>query len=308
MSVKMMQAIRVHTFGGPEVLVLDQAPVPQPAAGQVLVRVMAAGVNPADWKMRAGLYQAWRPIPLPYTPGLEAAGTVEAVGPDVTDFKPGQAVFGPVSGGYAEYAIASAGDLQPKPANLTFEEAASVPIGALTAWGSLVEEAKVQPGQRVLVQGAAGGVGIFGVQLAHWKGAYVIGTASAGNADFVRSLGADQVVDYQAAPFENVIHDMDLVFDTVGGDVFERSLKVLRAGGVLVTIAAQAAPGMGQAQGVQVARGGRAPAGSLAQIAGLLAAGKVKTYVSAVLPLADAPKAHEMSQTGHTRGKIVLKI
>jgi len=308
MSDKMMQAIRFHDFGGPEVLVLEQVPVPQPEAGQVLVRVMAAGVNPADWKIRAGLYKPFRSLPLPFTPGLEAAGTVEAVGPDVTAFKPGQAVFGPMNGGYAEYAIAAAGDLQPKPTNLTFEEAASVPIGALTAWGSLIEEAKVQPGQRVLVQGAAGGVGMFGVQFAHWKGAYVIGTASAGNAEFVRSLGADQVINYQAAPFETLVHDLDIVFDTVGGEVFERSLKVLRKGGVLVTVAAQFAPDMGQAQGVRVARGGRAPTGALGQIAGLLAAGKVKTCVSAVLPLSDARKSHEMSQTGHTRGKIVLKI
>ena len=308
MSDKIMKAIRIHEFGGPEVLVLDQAPIPQPAAGQVLVRVVAAGVNPADWKMCAGLYQAWRPIPLPFTPGLEAAGTVEAVGPDVTAFKPGQAVFGPVTAGYAEFAIASAGDLQPKPDNLTFEEAASVPVGALTAWGSVIEGVKVQPGQRILVQGAAGGVGIFGVQLAHWKGAYVIGTASAGNTDFVRSLGADQVVDYQAAPFETVVHDLDIVFDTVGGEVFNRSLKVIRKGGVLVTVAAQFTPDQGQAEGVRVARGGRAPIEALAQIASLLAAGKIKTYVSAVLPLADARKSHEMSQTGHTRGKIVLKV
>ncbi len=308
MSEKMMQAIRYHDYGGPEVLVLEQAPVPQPEAGQVLVRVIAAGVNPADWKMRAGFFKAFRPLPLPYTPGLEAAGTVEAVGPGVTAFKPGQAVFGPVSGGYAEFALGSAGDLQPKPANLTFEEAASVPVCALTAWGSVIEEAKVQPGQRVLVQGAAGGVGMFGIQFAHWKGAYVIGTASAGNAEFVRSLGADQVIDYLAAPFETQVQDLDIVFDTVGGDVFQRSLKVVRKGGMLVTVAAQFTPDMGQAQGVRVAHGGRAPTGALAQIAGLLAAGKVKTYVSAVLPLSEAGKSHEMSQTGHTRGKIVLKV
>jgi NADPH:quinone reductase-like Zn-dependent oxidoreductase len=308
MSEKMMQAIRVHDFGGPEVLVLEQIPIPQPGAGQVLIRVIAAGVNPADWKIRAGLYKPFRELQLPYTPGLEAAGTVEAVGPDVTAFKRGQAVFGAVTGGYAQYALAAATDLQPKPTNLTFEEAGSVPVGALTAWGSLFDEAKLQAGQRVLVQGAAGGVGIFGVQLAHWKGAYVIGTTSAGNAEFVRSLGADQVVDYKAAPFETVLHDLDIVFDTVGGEVFERSPKVLRPGGVLVTVAAQVTPEMGRVEGVRMARGGRAPVENLAQIAGLMAAGKVKTHVSAILPLAEARKSHEMSQTGHTRGKIVLKI
>ena len=308
MSEKMMQAIRIHDFGGPEVLVLDQVPVPQPGAGQVLLRVAAAGVNPVDWKIRAGYLKAFMPIPLPHIPGLEAAGTVESVGPDVTRFKPGQAVFGPLAGAYAQYALAAAADLQVKPDNLTFEEAASVPVGALTAWGSLIEEVNLQPGQRVLVQGAAGGVGIFGVQLAHWKGAYVIGTASAANAEFVRSLGADQVVDYHATPFESVLHDLDVVFDAVGGDVFERSLKVLRPGGVLVTVAAQVSPEMGKAEGVRVVRGMRAPGGNMAQIVELLASGTIKTCVSAVLPLADARKSHEMSQTGHTRGKIVLKI
>ncbi|MGB8214057.1 MAG: NADP-dependent oxidoreductase [Anaerolineales bacterium] len=309
MSEKMMQVIQFHDFGGPEVLMLEQAPVPQPGAGQVLLRVVAAGVNPADWKIRAGLTKAFMTIPLPYIPGLEAAGMVESVGPDVTSFKPGQAVFGLVAGGYAQYALANATDLQAKPANLTFEEAASVPVGALTAWGSLIETVKLQTGQRVLVQGAAGGVGIFGVQLADWKGAQqVIGTASAANAEFVRSLGANQAVDYQAAPFESVLHNLDVVFDTVGGDVFVRSLKVLHPGGVLVTVAAQIPPEMGKAEGVQVVRGGRAPGGDLAQIAGLLATGKIKTFVSASLPLSAARKSHEMSQTGHTRGKIVLKI
>lgn len=308
MSVKMMQAIQVHDFGGPEVLVLEQVPVPQPGSGQVLVRVIAAGVNPADWKIRAGLYKPPRALPLPFTPGLEAAGMIEAVGPDVTTFRVGQAVFGPLVGAYAQYALAPVTDLLPKPTNLTFEEAASVPVGALTAWGSLIEEAKIQAGQRVLIQGAAGGVGIFGVQLAHWKGAVVTGTASAGNAEFVRSLGADQVVDYKAKPFESVLHDLDVVFDAVGGDVFVRSLQVLRPGGVLVTVAAQVPPEMGAAEGKRVVRGGRAAIENLAQIASLLSSGKLKTYVSAILPLADARKSHEMVQTGHTRGKIVLKI
>ncbi len=307
MPEKMMQAIRYREFGGPEVLVLEQVPVPQPQAGQVRVKVTAAGVNPADWKTRSGRFKPPRPIPLPVIPGLEAAGTVDETGPGVTSFKVGQAVFGPVIGGYAEYVIAGASDLQPKPANLSFEEAASVPVGALTAWGSLIDVARVQSGQRVLVQGAAGGVGIFGVQLAHWKGAYVYGTASDGNGAFIRSLGVDQPIDYQAAPFEAVVHDLDIVFDTVGGEVFERSLSVIKKGGVLVTIAAQFSPDAGQAQGIRVARGGRASVDVLGQIAGLLAAGKIKTYVSAVLPLSDARKAHEMSESGHTRGKIVLK-
>ena len=308
MSEKMMCVIRYHDYGGPEVLVLDQVPVPTPAASQVLVRVVAVGVNPADWKMRAGMYKSFQSLPMPFTPGLEMSGTVAAIGAGVTGFVPGEAVFGPVPGGSAEYVLAAASDLQPKPANITFVEAASVPVTALTAWGSLIDVAKVQAGQRVLVQGAAGGVGMFGVQLAHWKGAYVIGTASARNADFVRSLGADQVIDYQARPFEEQVKDLDVVFDTVGGEVLERSLKVIRKGGVLVTVAGRFAPEFGKEEGIQVLRGGRGSLAALEQITHLLADGTLKPYVSATFHLSDASKAHEMSQTGHTRGKIVLTL
>lgn len=300
-----MKAIRYHDFGGPEVLALDEVQRPQPEAGQVLVHVMAAGVNPADWKMRAGFYKAFMAIPLPSTPGMEGAGVIEALGPDVTSFQVGQEVYGILIGSYAEYALAAITDIQPKPAQLSFDEAATVPVGALTAWGA-VEAANLQPGQRVLVHGAAGGVGLYVVQLALAKGAHVIGTASTNNLDFVRSLGAELVLDYSVAPFETLVHDLDAVIDTVGGDLAERSFKVLRPDGVYVTVAGRLAPDAGQAEGVRAASAGRAKAENLAQLSELIESGKLKPTVGTVFPLAQASRAHALSETGHGRGRIIL--
>lgn len=309
MSNMTMQAVRFHDYGGPEVLVLEQAERPQPQAGQVLVRVLAAGVNPFDWKLRAGFYKAFMPLPLPATPGLDGAGVVEAVGEGVTTLRPCQAVYGILTSGYAEYALAAAADLQPKPTSLSFEQAASVPVGALTAWQAVIEEAQVQAGQRVLVHGAAGGVGLYAVQLARWKGASVIGTASAGNVPFVRSLGTEQVIDYNAEPFEKAVHDVDVVVDTVGGELPERSWSVLRPGGVLVSIAARLSPEMGEAHGVRVISAGRAAASEkLGQISELIEAKVLTPYVGTAFPLAEAWQAQAQSQTGHGRGRIVLHV
>jgi len=303
-----MHAVRFHEFGGPEVLKLEQAPRPQPEAGQVLVRLAAAGVNPADWKRRAGLYGGLGQIALPYTPGLEGAGIIETTGPGVNDFHPGQAVYGFIFGAYAEYAVAPASDLLPKPANLTFEEAATAPIGAITAWRMVIEDARVQPGQQVLVHGAAGGVGLYAVQFAAWKGAHVIGTASARHLSFVHSLGAEKVIDYNATQFETAVHDLDAVIDTVGGDLIERSWKTLRPGGVLVSVASQLTPEMGEAHGVRAIKSGRAPIEQFKQISALLESGKIHPVVGAVFPLAQAQQAQELSQTGHGQGRIVLHI
>ena len=305
MSTATMSAIRVHDYGGPETLVLEQAPRPQPRPDQVLVRLVAAGVNPADWKMRGGAYKAFMPLKFPWTPGLEGAGFVDAVGASVTAFQPGQAVFGTFSAAYAEYAVTGTADLRLKPVHLTFEQAAAVPVGALTAWG-VVEAAEVKPGQQVLVQGAAGGVGMFIVQFAHLKGAHVYGTASAGNADFVRSLGAERVIDYGAARFETVVQDMDAVLDTVGGDITERSWPVLRKGGVLVSVAGRPTAETAAAQGVRTAAAGRAAPDKLNQIAELLGAKTITASVSAVFPLAEARQAQELGQAGHGRGRIIL--
>jgi len=308
MSNLTMQAVRFHEYGGPEVLVLEQAPRPQPQADHVLMRVLAAGVNPADGGMRAGFYKEFMPLPVPWTPGLEGAGIVEAVGENVTAFQPGQSVFGFVTGGYAEYAVAAASELQPKPAHLTFEEAASVPMGALVAWQAVIEAANVQAGQRVLVQGAAGGVGLYAVQLALWKGARVIGTSSARNVEFVRSLGAEEAIDYNATPFETVVHEVDVVVDTVGGEIPEHSWQVLRPNGVLVTVAARLAPEAGQAHGVRAVSAGRASPEKLKQISELLQAKQLTPVVGPRFTLAEARQAQELAQTGHGRGRIVLHI
>jgi len=303
-----MQAARVHDYGGPEVLIVEQAPRPEPKAGEVLIRVKAAGVNPADWKMRGGAYKQFMPLQFPWIPGLEGAGTIEALGAGVSTFQLGQEVYGILSSSYAEYAIALAKDIQSKPSNLTFEQAATVPVGALTAWGAVINTANVQAGQRVLVHGAAGGVGASAVQLAHWKGAHVTGTASAGNLEFVRSLGAESAIDYNAAPFETVVHDMDVVVDTVGGDISERSWQVLHKDGIFVTVAGRLAPEAGKAQGVRAMNAGRAPAETLKQISELLVSKKIIPVVGKSFALKEVRQAHELSQSGHGRGRIILRI
>ena len=312
-----MQAIRAHDYGGPDVLVLEQAPRPEPKANEVLIRVKAAGINPADWKMRAGLFKGFSQLPFPWTPGFEAAGTVEAVGADVTAFHRGQDVYGIVTGGYAELALANAKDVSLKPKSLTFDEAAAVPVGALVAWQAVIEKTDVEIAaaggvghalQRVLVQGAAGGVGSYVVQLAHWRGANVIGTASANNVDFVRSLGAETVIDYNATTFETIARDVDVVIDTVGGDIPDRSWQVLGQDGVFVTIAARLADDAGAKHGVRAMGSGRASADKLQVISELLESKEITPIVGAVFPLADAQKAQELSQTGHGRGRIILHI
>jgi NADPH:quinone reductase-like Zn-dependent oxidoreductase len=302
-----MQAVRIHDYGGPEVLIFEQAPRPQPKADEVLIRVKAAGVNPADLAMRSGAYKQFMPLQFPWIPGLDGAGVIEALGEAVSTFRLGQEVYGRFAGAYAEYAAALAADLQPKSSNLTFEQAAAVPLGALTAWGAVIEAANVQAGQRVLVHGAAGGVGGFAVQLARWRGAHVIGTASAGNLEFVRSLGAESAIDYNAAPFETVVHDLDVVVDTVGGDIPDRSWQVLRPDGIFVTVAARLAPDAGKAQGVRAMNGARTPNEKLSQVSELLASKKIVAVAGKVFPLAEARQAQELCQTRHGRGRIILQ-
>ncbi|MDR3575715.1 MAG: NADP-dependent oxidoreductase [Anaerolineaceae bacterium] len=309
MSDTTMKAIVVNDYGGADQLHLETVARPAPPqADQVLVRMVSAGVHPADWKYRSGAYKAFMPLTFPWTPGLDGSAVIESVGSGVTYFQPGQPVYGRISRSYAEYALAPAADLVPKPANLSFDQAAAVPVGALTAWGTVVEVAAVQPGQTVLVQGAAGGVGLFVVQLAHMKGAHVIGTASARNADFVRSLGADQVIDYQAGPFEKSVHDVDIVIDTVGGEVSQRSLQVLHPGGLFVTIAGMPPEEQAKALGVRVARGTRPGPDVLSEITRLIESEKIRPVVGPAFPLAEAGAAQAQGETGHGRGRILLHI
>lgn len=224
-------AIQVHAYGGADQLTLDQIPRPEPGDGEALVRVHAAGVNPIDWKLREGVRRDVMPMRFPYVPGVDLAGVVERVGPGVTVVRPDQEVFGRAAhGSYAEYAIAPAEALAPKPATVGFDEAATIPLGATTAWQGLFDHGHLEPGQRVLILGGAGGVGLFAVQFAHWTGAEVIATASARNADFVRALGAQTVIDYTTTPVADAARDVDLVFDTVGGEAARRRLARAQAG------------------------------------------------------------------------------
>ena len=303
-----MQAIRAHDYGAPDVLVLEQVARPEPGPDQVLVRLKVAGVNPVDWKNRSGMFKQFMPLTFPWTPGVEGSGVVEAVGSNVTTLKKGDEVYGIVNGGYAEYALTPANDVQPKPSKLTFEEAASVPMGFLTAWGGLIDTANIQAGQRVLIHGAAGGTGAYAVQLAKWKGAYVIGTASEKNLDFARSLGADEMIDYNATRFETVLSDLDVVLDTVGADLAERSFQVIRPGGVFVTVAGRLAEGAGKDQNIRAVGAGRASTEHLKEASELIEAGKLTPIVGPVFPLAEASKAQALSETRHGRGRILLQI
>lgn len=308
-----MKAVCIHEYGGPDVLRLEDAPIPVPAAGEVLIRVHAAGINPVDWKIREGRLQGRVEHRLPLILGWDVAGVIEALGPGVTQFKIGDAVYARPDiardGGYAEYIAVRASEVALKPKSLDFIHAAAVPLAALTAWQALFDAAKLVAGQKILVHAGAGGVGSYAVQFAHWKGARVIATASARNADLVRSLGADQVIDYTQARFEDEVRDLDVVFDTVGEEVQQRSWQVLKKGGILVSILALTVPDDVAARGLRSAYVFVQPnAAQLGQIAELIDGGHVKPVVETVLPLSEVRQAHILSQSRHARGKIVLRV
>jgi len=307
----MPKAIRIHGYGGHEVLRCEDVPAPAPQAGEVVVSVRAMGVNPVDWKIRNGVARAVIDKPFPLVLGADIAGVVETVGAGETRWRPGDEVYGMVglSGAHAEQIAIAAAALAPKPANLDFVAAASVPLAALTAWQAMVEVANVKPGDRVLVHAAAGGVGGFAVQIAAARGAHVIGTASAGNLQFVRGLGALEALDYAAQPFEDATRDIDVAFDLVGGDTALRSLAVIKAGGLFVSATRLPPPETFAGKDVRVQHVLVKPNGAaLQQIGALIEAGRIRTHVSATFPMAEVAKAHARSETSHTRGKIVLTI
>ena len=313
MVKRSMQAIRVHQYGGPEQLKLEQIPCPGPQAGEVLLRVHAAGVLPAEWKLRQGLFQKVLPVSFPYIPGSACAGVVEEIGPGVTALQKGQAVFGRSNkGAYSEYTTVAVETLALKPESLSFAEAATISGGATVAWTALFENGALQAGQCVLIHGAAGGVGSFAVQFARWKGAQVIGTASTANVEFVRSLGAETVIDYTSTPFEQVVHDVDLVLDTIGGETLQRSMNVVKRGGTLVSLLEQPSQEKAEARGIRAMKNTAAlpfPSSSLLQtIAQLIDEGHVKVTLARTFSLREANLAHELSQSGHGRGRIVLHI
>ncbi|AVH71709.1 NADP-dependent oxidoreductase [Nostoc sp. 'Lobaria pulmonaria (5183) cyanobiont'] len=305
-----MQAIRVHNYGESDALTLETIAQPELQPNEVLIRVQAAGVNPLDWKIRAGYMKEFFPMPLPFTPGMDVAGIVEAIGTDVKAFQVGQAVYGELRmGAYAQFATAPQDAIALKPKTLDFVQAASVPMVAMTAYQGLFDRADLKPGQTVLIHAASGGVGIFAVQFAKWKGAHVIGTASAANTEFVRSLGADQAIDYKATPFEEVVENVDVVLDTLGGDTQARSYSVLKPGGILVSTAAPPNTQKAQEVGIRAEMMNMKPSASLLEeIASLLDSGQLKTVVAQTFSLSEARQAQELSQGGHVQGKIVLQI
>ncbi|WP_128801096.1 MULTISPECIES: NADP-dependent oxidoreductase [unclassified Streptomyces] len=311
-TVNTMRAISQDDLGGPEVLKVVELPRPEPRTNEVLVRVRAAGVNPTDWKHRATGGFLGRP---PYVLGWDVSGVVEAVGIGVAHFKPGDEVYGMLSypfghGSHAEYVAAPARWFAHKPASLDHTQAGALPLVSLTAWQALVENADLQPGQRVLIHAAAGGVGHVAVQIAKARGAHVIGTASAGKHEFLRGIGADETVDYRETDFAEAVKDVDVVLDTIGGDTGMRSLRVLRPGGIVVSIIPMGSndfPEEAERLGVRALRMlVDASRSGLEAITELVEAGKLRPEIAGTFPLAEAAEAHRQGETDRTAGKLVL--
>ncbi|MEU4108016.1 NADP-dependent oxidoreductase [Streptomyces sp. NPDC027717] len=309
-----MRAISQDEYGTPEVLKETELPRPEPGLSEILVSVRAAGLNPTDWKHRAtGLFLGRLPLVL----GWDVSGVVEAVGYGVTLFKPGDEVFGMLPypygvGSHAEYVTGPARAFAHKPDSIDHVQAGALPLAALTAYQALVDTAQVRPGQRVLVHAAAGGVGHLAVQIAKARGAYVIGTASEPKHEFLRSLGADEVIDYRAGDFRDTVRDVDVVLDPMSGDTRVRSLDVLRPGGVLVSLLPGTDPeeaAKAEARGVRVETLlVEADQEGMKAVAELAASGALRAHVEAVFPLAEAAKAHALGETERTTGKLVLTV
>jgi NADPH:quinone reductase-like Zn-dependent oxidoreductase len=303
-----VKAVRIHSFGGPEALCFEDVLPPEPAPEEVLVRVHAAGVNPFDWKVREGRFG---PLPMPRTRGCDFSGVVEALGQGVTDFFVGQSVFGHsgFGGAFAELVAVPVSSLAPKPPSVDDIEAAATPLCALTVWQALFEMADLQNRQKVLIHGGAGGVGMFAVQLALRQGAWVIATASGRNLPILRRLGAQEVIDHTATRFEDAVRSVDVVLDLIGGETQDRSWKVLKTGGRLVSTVSTPSAQRALLCGVRAHKmQTRTRADELTLMGDLIANGEIKVMVDRVLPLFRAPEALEMSRRGHVRGKIVLTV
>ncbi len=305
-----MKAVRIERYGNEEVVEIADVDRPKPGAGQVLVKVKAAAVNPVDWKIREGLGEMFGLKP-PLILGCEVAGTVETVGDNVEDFSPGHDVYGYLgaySGGYAEYVAAPASEFVRKPKQINFDAAAAVPVGALTASQGIFDHGKLMSGQRILITGASGAVGSMAVQLANVIGAHVIGTGSGRNEEFVRGLGADEFIDYKKGKFEEEVSDVDVVFDTVGSETQDGAFRTLKRGGVLVSTVNPPSEEKAKQFGVKGAMVMVTPKpDQLAEINRLVETGKLKVRVAKVLPLAEVKKAHQLSASGHVDGKIILR-
>lgn len=305
-----MQVVRIHSFGGPEVLALEDLPKPRPGSDEILLRVNAASVNPVDFKIRNGGYLSADKLPLVL--GRDLSGVVEQCGRAVASFDVGDAVYAmltPDRGGYAEFAAVKAADCAAKPKTLDHLHAAAVPLAALTAWQGIFDHGGLTQGQSILVHGAAGGVGHFAVQFAKARGATVYATCSGRDLDFVRSLGVDTVIDYKAQRFEDLVRDIDLVYDLIGGETQDRSWAVLKRGGIIVSTLGEPPKDKAAEHGARGARYTAKPDGAeLAEIGRLIDAGKVRVEVGKIFPLRQAAEAEWTLEREHVRGKIVLKV
>ncbi|MFG2309191.1 NADP-dependent oxidoreductase [Streptomyces sp. NPDC048566] len=313
-TVNTMRAISQNVLGGPEVLEEVTVERPAPRPNEILVRVRAAGVNPTDWKHRANGGFLGEP---PFVLGWDVSGVVEATGIGVASFRPGDEVFGMLSypfghGSHAEYVSAPARAFTLKPSSIDHTQAAALPLVSLTAWQALTERADVRPGQRVLIHAAAGGVGHVAVQIAKARGAYVIGTASAGKHDFLRSIGVDEPIDYTAVDVSETVRDVDVVLDTIGGETGLGSLRVLRPGGVVVSIIPVGSDDFYQEAERLGVRAVRmlvdADQAGMRAVAGLVEEGALRATVAQTFPLGEAAKAHALGETGRTTGKLVLVV
>jgi len=307
-----MHAVRIHSFGDADVLKVEEVPPPDAKDNQIVIRVMAASVNPVDYKIRSGKYPLVKQDQLPKVLGRDVSGVVERVGAGIRQFKKGDAVYAMLSGeagGYAEYAIASAGEAARKPKQLDFVQAAAVPLAALTAWQGLFDHGGLTAGQRVLIHGGAGGVGHFAIQFAKARGAWVAATVSSADMELARKLGADLAIDYRAEKFEDAVKDIDLVYDLIAGDTQARSFAVLKNGGAIVSTLQkpdEAALARKHARGAHYLA--KPDAGQLAEIAALIDAGTVHVVIDAIYPLEQAARAHRHMEDDHIAGKVVLQV
>jgi NADPH:quinone reductase-like Zn-dependent oxidoreductase len=308
-----MKAVRIHGYGGTDMLSVEEAPRPTPQQGEALICVYATSVNPFDAAMRAGYLSGYFSPSFPLILGTDVAGIVEEVGAGVTNVRPGDSVYTRAGvgrdGAYAEYVVAPASDLAASPTSLDHLHAAAIPHVILAAWQALIEGAQLAEGQTVLIHGAAGGVGHVAVQLARLRGARVIGTAS-GNLNLLHELGVDQAIDYSTTPFEEIVRDVDVVLDTVGGDTQQRSWAVLKPGGILISTLQAPSEEIAAAHGVrQMLITSAPPIGAvLTQVAAMIDAGQIRPIVSRILPLEEIRQAHTLIEGRHTRGKIVLQV
>ena len=308
-----MKAVRIHNYGGSEVLKIEDIPIPDYADDDLLIKIYATSVNPVDWKVREGYLQGMNLHTLPLTLGWDVSGVVEKIGSSVKRFKVGDEVYTRPSidrdGSYAEYIAVKESIVDHKPKSITHVEAASIPLAGLTAWTALVKTAEIGPGKRVLIHAAAGGVGSLAVQIAREKGCYIIGTASEKNLGFVLNLGAHEVIDYHNQDFSEIVKDVDVVFDTIGGETMEKSWKILKKEGMLVSIAGQPDPEKAKEYNVRSSSVFVQPDASILEtLRQLIDTGNLKPIIGNVFTLDEIKKAQDLCQSGRARGKIVIKV